>query len=147
MHRRTTLAPTALAAVVLLGAAFMAVPTLDAVAGAQAKKAAAAQAAPDHPEVDPLDSCEGCHEELSPDVVAAWSASPHGQNGVKCFVCHGSAGPDFKKAPAADGCVGCHPVQAESMGQRPITKGKSCFTCHAPHALNPHWSPEPGGQR
>ena len=100
--------------------------------------------APDrHPEVTGEKDCATCHR---PDLKAsfkAWENSPHGLALVKCVVCHGSTGADFRKAPDSRGCVGCHAVQVEKLEQlaeeedRPI---KDCLACHSHHTLatNPH---------
>ena len=73
----------------------------------------------------------------TPAVFQQWRQGAHGLNLVKCFVCHGSTGSDFRLRPVADRCVGCHADQVSTM-REPSMKGKDCFTCHAAHALNPH---------
>jgi hypothetical protein len=90
-----------------------------------------------HPKVDATQACEECHAEATPLPVREWKSGTHGINLVKCFVCHGSTGADFKRKPAADRCTGCHAEQVASMSG-PAMKGKDCFTCHAAHSLNPH---------
>jgi hypothetical protein len=90
-----------------------------------------------HPRVDAAQACEECHAEATPAVFQQWRQSTHGLNLVKCFVCHGSTGSDFRRRPVADRCVGCHADQVSTMREASM-KGKDCFTCHAPHALNPH---------
>jgi hypothetical protein len=96
----------------------------------------AAKSAP-HPAVDAAESCEACHAELTPKPYQLWFEGRHGLMGVKCVVCHGSVGPGFTRKPKADRCGGCHGEKAAAMST-PFFKGKSCFTCHDPHALNPH---------
>ena len=90
-----------------------------------------------HPAVDAAESCEGCHAEVTPKPYQLWFDGRHGLMGVKCVVCHGSVGSGFTRKPKADRCGGCHGENAAAMSV-PFSKGKSCFSCHHPHALNPH---------
>lgn len=90
-----------------------------------------------HPPVEATDTCDGCHAELSPEVHQAWFESKHGLLGVKCFVCHGSAGSDFALKAPPSRCVGCHGEKVEAL-KTPFFKGKDCFSCHSGHTLNPH---------
>jgi hypothetical protein len=91
-----------------------------------------------HPAVgNTADSCEECHAEATPRPFAEWRNGTHGLNLVKCFVCHGSTGADFRRKPGTDRCIGCHADQVASMRSAAM-KGKDCFTCHSPHALDPH---------
>jgi hypothetical protein len=90
-----------------------------------------------HPPVGDAASCEECHAQATPRPFAEWRNGTHGINLVKCFVCHGSTGADFRRKPATDRCVGCHADQVASMRSAAM-KGKDCFTCHSPHALDPH---------
>lgn len=90
-----------------------------------------------HPAVDSAASCEECHAGATPAAYREWKDGAHGIALVKCFVCHGSTGADFKRKPAADRCAGCHAEQVASM-RAPAMKGKDCFTCHSPHPLDPH---------
>jgi hypothetical protein len=100
-----------------------------------------------HPPVDTsIQECRECHESATPQVWEEWLQSAHGLNGVLCFVCHGSTGADFVRVPAAERCAGCHSVQVDSLNNQ-FMKGKSCFSCHPAHALNPHPPtprPDPG---
>lgn len=119
-------------------AVVLAVSLAPAAAGKpQAKKAV-------HPDVDTSEACHSCHEGVTPEVVEEWQASDHGMMNVLCFVCHGSTGSDFRKKASADRCVGCHAEKVESM-KTPFMKGKDCFSCHPPHALNPHPAAEAEG--
>jgi hypothetical protein len=81
--------------------------------------------------------CATCHRTGTPDVFAAWEGSQHGLALVKCVVCHGSTGKDFRSRPDASGCRACHAAEVEALAKRAV---KDCFACHAPHALsaNPH---------
>jgi len=99
--------------------------------------ALAAPRARTHGDVKGEQECATCHRSDTPEVFAAWEGSPHGLSLVKCVACHGSTGKDFRAAPDASGCRGCHPAQVEKLSKR---APKDCFACHDPHALapNPH---------
>jgi hypothetical protein len=90
-----------------------------------------------HVEVRGEQECATCHRKATPEVFSAWEASQHGLALVKCVVCHGSTGKDFRARPDARGCRGCHAAEVEALAKR---EGKDCFACHAPHSLsvNPH---------
>jgi hypothetical protein len=90
-----------------------------------------------HPKVNAAEACEECHSQATPAAFREWQQGTHGINLVKCFVCHGSTGADFKRKPVADRCIGCHADQVASMSGAAM-KGKDCFSCHTAHALNPH---------
>jgi hypothetical protein len=111
---------------------------LAALALAAALPALAAPKPPTaHPDVKGEQECATCHRVDTPDAFKAWEDSKHGLSLVKCVVCHGSTGKDFKAKPAATTCRGCHAGKAEALAGRPV---RDCFACHAPHALaaNPH---------
>jgi hypothetical protein len=82
--------------------------------------------------------CATCHRTATPAVTTAWEASPHGVSLVKCLVCHGSTGRDFRARPASDGCRACHASQVETLAHRAPRAPKDCFACHSPHALSPN---------
>lgn len=105
-----------------------------ALAAALPSLAAAAPRARAHVDVQGEQECATCHRTGTPEAFGAWEASPHGVALVKCVVCHGSTGQDFRARPAATACVGCHAAQVESVSHRAV---KDCFACHAPHALSP----------
>ena len=90
-----------------------------------------------HVDVRGEQECATCHRTGTPEVFAAWEASQHGLALVKCVVCHGSTGKDFRARPDTRGCRECHAAQVEALAKREV---KDCFACHAPHALsvNPH---------
>lgn len=90
-----------------------------------------------HEEVAASETCDGCHTEVTPEVVADWYAGPHGLVGVKCFVCHGAVGEGFSRQVSTERCVSCHAAQVESLS-RTFLAGRDCFACHPPHRLNPH---------
>ena len=106
---------------------------------AAAPALAAPKAGRAHPDVAGEQDCAACHRDATPAAFTAWDASPHGVALVKCFVCHGSTGKDFRARPAAAAatCGACHAAQVESVARRAV---KDCFACHAPHALSadPH---------
>ena len=96
-----------------------------------------------HLQVDTgLDTCAGCHAEVTPRLAAQWRDSRHGVDLVECFVCHGSTGSDFRARPQASGCRGCHPAEVSSVTRDGATR--SCFECHPPHALRAQ-GPSPHG--
>lgn len=88
-----------------------------------------------HRDVKGEQECATCHREETPAAFKAWEDSPHGLSLVKCLVCHGSTGKDFKARPDASTCRGCHAAQVESLAKRAV---KDCFACHAPHSLSPN---------
>lgn len=111
-------------------------------------QAGPAEAPPVHMEVPAEETCTGCHQDVTPEVYEAWYAGRHGLMNVKCFVCHGSTGEDFRRQPPVERCQGCHAAQVESMAGSWMA-GKSCLSCHPPHLLsphNPHWKTELGGE-
>jgi hypothetical protein len=112
-------------AVVLCATLLLAAPSLAQGAGAARK----------HVATDGEQDCASCHRTGTPAAFAAWEASPHGLALVKCVVCHGSTGKDFRARPAATGCGACHAAQAASVARRPVS---DCFACHAPHSLSAH---------
>ena len=88
-----------------------------------------------HPDAGGEEECATCHRTGTPEAFAAWEGSPHGLALVKCVVCHGSTGKDFRAKPAATSCIACHAAEVESVAKRPV---KDCFACHAPHSLSAH---------
>jgi len=118
--------PRAAAALALLAGLLTALPLL---AGAAPAKR--------HPGGNREQDCEKCHRDGTPELFAAWEGSPHGVALVKCLVCHGSTGADFRPRPEAGLCRGCHAAQVASLAKRPV---KDCFACHDPHSLahDPH---------
>lgn len=93
-----------------------------------------------HPEVAGEQDCADCHRTGTPEVFSSWEGSAHGIALVKCVVCHGSTGKDFRARPDAGGCRGCHEAQIQSHGQG---AARNCFSCHRPHSLaaNQHCPP------
>jgi len=89
-----------------------------------------------HPAIEATLECSDCHEAESKE----WTASKHGQALVKCLGCHGSIQENFIPKPAAGRCLACHGALVRNLDAVALTKGKSCFQCHAPHTLDPHIS-------
>jgi hypothetical protein len=98
------------------------------------KTAKAAAAQKKHPKVAAGKDCADCHKK----EVQQWHAGPHGANGVKCLVCHGDIQENFMAKPPLNRCQGCHDRQFTQLTSDPFMKGKTCFTCHPAHALQPH---------
>lgn len=58
--------------------------------------------------------CVGCHDEVTPRLVADWRHSKHSASGVGCAVCHGAAhtsseDTDRATQPTPETCGMCHP--------------------------------------
>ena len=98
-----------------------------------------------HPDVGETTlTCDACHEQTTPEIHAAWYAGPHGLNGVKCFVCHGSRTERFAVEVPIERCDGCHAAVIPSMkavAQFAGMEELDCFSCHPPHRLTPHAVP------
>lgn len=105
------------------------------VAAALPPLAGAAARGRSHPSTGGEQDCAACHRAGTPAAYAEWEGSPHGVALVKCVVCHGSTGKDFRARPAASGCDACHAAQAASVATRAAS---DCFACHAPHSLSAH---------
>ncbi len=95
------------------------------------KKAAPASK---HPKVAPEQECSACHGK----EVKQWESGPHGQNQVKCLVCHGALEEGFMAKPPVSRCEACHDREVAQLKTDSFMKRKTCFTCHAPHLLKPH---------
>jgi len=87
-------------------------------------------------------SCEGCHQDLNPGVVADWRASQHGQVGIKCSACHGTKHRTSKdiaeaKMPTPQTCATCHPDRVAQY-----KAGKHAKAWRAMKAMpTTHWKP------
>jgi hypothetical protein len=127
MTHRSTVAPLAVAALLLAAA-----PPSRAAAPPSRGASARTKA---HVDTRGEQDCAACHRTETPAAFADWERSPHGVALVKCVVCHGSTGRDFRPKPAATGCGSCHAAQAESVARRAVA---DCFACHAPHTLSAH---------
>jgi hypothetical protein len=121
---------TALLVCCLLAAAAMAQQA--GMSGNQRSKPAV-RASVAHPEVDPAQDCNNCHDA----EYKQWDESRHATGGAPCLVCHGSVTENFIGRPAMARCQGCHPAQVESLPASASARksGNRCFTCHAPHTL------------
>jgi hypothetical protein len=88
-----------------------------------------------HQKIPPGKECSSCHKK----TFAEWKSGPHGANDVQCTTCHGEAGSITNK-PSLSVCEGCHSEQVAQLKSDPFMseKGKTCVTCHPPHALKPH---------
>jgi hypothetical protein len=107
---------------------------------AAAKRAAAKKIAAAHPDIGQENGdCLSCHRDMNAEIVADWESSKHGSRMVPCATCHGSVGPSFVRKPGAAKCVACHSEQVSTL-RTSLMKGKDCWSCHAPHRLNPHKS-------
>ena len=89
---------------------------------------------PPHQKIPPGKDCSDCHKGL----YAEWKAGPHGVNQVDCSVCHGKPAESFTAKPRVSVCEGCHAELVAQLKSDPFMKGKTCVTCHPPHALKPH---------
>jgi hypothetical protein len=79
-------------------------------------------------------TCTDCHKK----TFAEWKSGPHGANQVECSVCHGNVTESFTAKPKLSVCEGCHTDLVAQLKSDPFMKGKTCVTCHPPHALKPH---------
>ncbi len=87
-----------------------------------------------HQKIPSGKDCSDCHKRL----YAEWNAGPHGVNQVQCIVCHGNVTESFTAKPRVSVCEGCHADPAAQLKSDPFMHGKTCVTCHPPHALKPH---------
>ncbi len=88
-----------------------------------------------HMKVDFSQSCTECHTEMTPDVVAVWQESRHGETSVKCYVCHGDGEVEFSANGDDERCSGCHGDKVVDFAKAP---GDRCFDCHDGHSLKFH---------
>lgn len=81
-------------------------------------------------------TCDTCHKK----TYTEWKGGPHGANDVQCTVCHGDVTTTVTATPALSTCEGCHADKVAQLKSDPFmsAKGKTCVTCHPPHALKPH---------
>lgn len=93
------------------------------------------QQADKHAEVDFSLSCVECHSEETPEAVADWKSSPHGQMNFGCYMCHGDGDHEFYPSPGTDRCIACHSGQEVDFSK---TKLNNCFDCHQGHTLKFH---------
>jgi hypothetical protein len=92
--------------------------------------------------IPPGKVCSDCHKGLT----AEWKAGPHGVNQVDCTVCHGNVTESFTAKPKLSVCQQCHTELVAQLKSDPFMKGKTCVTCHPPHALKPHTKVAPAGK-
>jgi hypothetical protein len=84
--------------------------------------------------IPPGKNCSDCHK----GRYAEWKAGPHGDNQVNCDVCHGNVTESFTAKPKVSVCEQCHAELVAQLKSDPFMKGKTCVSCHPPHALKPH---------
>jgi hypothetical protein len=95
-----------------------------------------------------------------PDILTAWRASRHAEEGVRCQDCHGEEA-SWRDAPGTDSCRGCHEDEAEGLsrglhgtrsavGLSPMTpalarlpmhasaheRALDCTSCHGAHEVD-----------
>lgn len=80
--------------------------------------------------------CSSCHKK----TVEEWKASPHGQNGVECTVCHGEVTGTVAAVPSLSACESCHADKVTQVKTDPFMteKNKTCASCHQPHTFLSH---------
>jgi hypothetical protein len=87
--------------------------------------------------------CTDCHSKETPQIVADWKLSKHGQMGIGCSSCHGAehtqGAQDAAKAliPTPETCARCHKARVEQF-----KAGKHAFAWAAMKAMpTTHWQP------
>jgi hypothetical protein len=89
------------------------------------------------------DTCATCHKA----IYEQWKASPHGEGGVECTVCHGeTTAKDFAARPALSTCDTCHTDQVAQLKSDPSLEGKTCVSCHKAHIFVVHKKAAPAGK-
>ena len=97
-----------------------------------------------HQKIAPGKDCSSCHKK----TYAEWKAGPHGANDVQCTTCHGEVAGSVTNKPSLSVCEGCHSELVAQLKSDSFMseKGKTCVTCHPPHALKPHQKVASGGK-
>ncbi len=86
--------------------------------------------------------CVDCHKAITPNIVADWELSQHGENGINCLICHGeehNSAQDVAKAkiPTPEKCAFCHVSQVQQYKD-----GKHSLAWAAMIAMpTAHWQP------
>ena len=89
------------------------------------------------------DTCATCHKV----IYDQWKASPHGDNGVECTMCHGeTTAKDFAGIPALSTCGACHADQVAQLKSDPFMNGRTCVSCHQAHIFVEHKKAAPAGK-
>ena len=89
--------------------------------------------------------CTACHNDFSPDVIAAWNAGLHGTNSATCQSCHQNGGHVSSHAVSAGGNGGYTQLIAQNAAGRDIAAGSNaCLVCHFDVA---DWSNTPHTQK
>ena len=99
-----------------------------------------AQGTDQHPELSPeekMQTCRGCHKEVTPDIYNQWYNSRHGLDNVRCFQCHGTF-EDFHKTPPVSKCAACHAKEVQHINVPENSPKKTCWSCHPVHTFRVH---------
>lgn len=88
-----------------------------------------------HIDVDFSLSCNECHIDVTPDIVADWKSSGHGRMNFGCYICHGDGEVEFYPVAFTEKCITCHSNNEEHLSEH---KNRGCFRCHDGHTLIPH---------
>jgi hypothetical protein len=89
-----------------------------------------------------MQTCVECHQEVTPNIVADWKASRHGQLNLPCSTCHNDQHMSAEdvanvKIPTLETCKACHQNKVEEF-----TRGKHAFAWTAMEAMpTTHWQP------
>ena len=89
-----------------------------------------------------VQTCVGCHVQVTHGVVSDWELSKHSKNEVACSVCHGDqhrSAQDVAKVqiPTSDTCAMCHEIQGKQF-----KAGKHAKAWAAMKAMpTAHWQP------
>jgi hypothetical protein len=86
--------------------------------------------------------CIDCHKAITPNIVADWELSQHGENDINCLICHGgehNSAQDVAKVeiPTPEKCAFCHETQVQQYKE-----GKHSLAWAAMIAMpTAHWQP------
>jgi hypothetical protein len=73
--------------------------------------------------------CQSCHRE----TYQEWKMSKHGQNGIRCFDCHGVHAQTMRSQGGDQLCGACHPERLKDFAHATHNlEGLHCNTCHMP---------------
>ncbi|MGQ0613386.1 MAG: multiheme c-type cytochrome [Planctomycetaceae bacterium] len=100
----------------------------------------------------PRESCQGCHAERHPGLIAQWEGGAHAKAGVSCEECHGEDHDAIftsKGSVPIGRCQDCHPKEAQEfrhsahnralpealanarlLAQIPAMQRRGCLGCH-----------------
>jgi len=78
--------------------------------------------------------CEDCHKR----VYQEWEISQHGQNGIRCFDCHGVHAQTLRSKGGDLLCGACHSKRLETFAHATHQQeGLHCNSCHMPRSEDP----------